>query len=123
MPQAAEITQFIFGQPLREDAVIKLLTRNNSTIRRPSFKIGYSRVETVRLEKTKRYLAKSAGLTMHHALLIKIKCLEIVLPYLHPRLSAIEVRQPGDDRGGVPSTLSLSEVIEHVERDVERDEG
>ena len=41
-------------QSLREGGVIKLLPRNNSAIRRPSFKIGYSMVEAVRLEKTKR---------------------------------------------------------------------
>jgi len=38
-------------QSLREGGVIKLLPRNSSAIRRPSFKIGYSRVEAVRLEK------------------------------------------------------------------------
>ena len=41
-------------QSLREGGIIKLLPRNKSAIRRPSFKTGYSTVEAVRLEKTKR---------------------------------------------------------------------
>ena len=51
---AAALIRVNYIQSLREGGLIKLLPRNNSAIRRPSFKIGYSRVEAVRLEKTKR---------------------------------------------------------------------
>ena len=51
---AAALFQVDYLRSLREGGTIKFLLRNVSAIRRPSFKIGYRRVEAIRLEKTKR---------------------------------------------------------------------
>jgi hypothetical protein len=68
-------------------------------------------------------LAKSVQCSTHEAVLLKVKCLEVVLPFLHPRLSAVEIVPPGDPKSGIPSRLELAgEVIDVVGADEVEDE-
>ena len=61
-------------------------------------------------------LAKSLGCDYMAAAQFQVKCLEIVLPFLHPRLSSVEVRPAGDPLSGQSSTLSIlgGAIIEHT---------
>ena len=68
-------------------------------------------------------LARSLGCDNLAAAQLKVKALEIVLPFLHPRLSAVEILPPGDPKGGIPSRLELAgEVIDVVGADEVEDE-
>src|SRR5215472_4720608 len=43
-------------------------------------------------------LAKSLSCSLRDAAMIVIKCREVTLPYLHPRLSSVEVTRPGEPK-------------------------
>ena len=58
-------------------------------------------------------LCKSLSCSAKDAVLIKVKCLEIATPYLHPKLQSVElINSPGDPRGSAADRLILENFLE-----------